>query len=58
MDIIQSYDFNGKTVLITGASDGLGKQCARCLSNRNARIILASRRIDKLNNLSVNLGYL
>ena len=40
----QYYDFKNKTVLITGASSGLGAQCARCLSDAGARVILAARR--------------
>ena len=52
----QPSDFNGKTVLITGASSGLGEQFSRCLSNRGARVLLASRRIDKLNELSKKMG--
>ena len=56
MSLTQLYDFHGKTALITGASGGLGEQFARCLSIRGARVILASRRIDKLNDLAEELG--
>ncbi len=52
------YDFNltGKTALITGASSGLGEQFARCLSSAGARVILAARRVEKLNALAAELG--
>lgn len=48
---MHQYDLSGKTALITGASSGLGEQFARCLSLAKARVILAARRIDKLNAL-------
>jgi NAD(P)-dependent dehydrogenase (short-subunit alcohol dehydrogenase family) len=56
MSLTQHYDFHGKTALITGASGGLGEQFARCLHARGARVLLASRREDKLKNLSDELG--
>lgn len=56
MSLTQLYDFRGKTALITGASGGLGEQFARCLHARGARVILASRRLDKLKDLCSELG--
>jgi NADP-dependent 3-hydroxy acid dehydrogenase YdfG len=56
MSLTQLYDFHGKTALITGASGGLGEQFARCLHARGARVLLASRRDDKLKVLSNELG--
>jgi NAD(P)-dependent dehydrogenase (short-subunit alcohol dehydrogenase family) len=50
------FDLHGKTALITGASSGLGEQFARCLSGAGARVILAARRIDKLNTLADELN--
>ncbi|MGX7024366.1 SDR family NAD(P)-dependent oxidoreductase [Vagococcus hydrophili] len=38
----------GKTVLITGASSGLGEQIAYEASKAGARVVLCARRIDKL----------
>ena len=52
---MQLFDLNGKTSLITGASSGLGEQFARCLSGAGARVILAARSIDKLNDLAAEL---
>ncbi|KAL0099476.1 hypothetical protein PUN28_020182 [Cardiocondyla obscurior] len=40
---------DGKTVIITGASDGLGKETARDLYARGARVILACRNMEKTN---------
>ncbi|HJK86153.1 MAG TPA: SDR family oxidoreductase [Candidatus Megaira endosymbiont of Nemacystus decipiens] len=56
MRLKQLYDFHGKTALITGASGGLGEQFARCLHARGARVILASRRLKSLQDLSDELG--
>jgi NAD(P)-dependent dehydrogenase (short-subunit alcohol dehydrogenase family) len=53
---MQIFNLKGKTALITGASSGLGEQFARCLSGAGARVLLAARRIDKLNDLADELN--
>lgn len=42
------YDLSGKTVLVTGASSGLGIHFARVLAIAGAEVILAARRLDRL----------
>lgn len=42
------FDFNGKRVLITGASKGLGKAAAIAFENAGAKLALVSRSGDKL----------
>ena len=42
------YRFDGKTVLVTGASSGLGKAVAIMMAERGARVIIAARRAVKL----------
>jgi NADPH:quinone reductase-like Zn-dependent oxidoreductase len=49
------FNLKGKTVIITGASQGLGKQFAHILNRAGARVILASRNIDTLNVFSKKL---
>lgn len=43
-----SFDLNGKTILITGASSGFGAHFALVLAKAGAELILAARRTDKL----------
>ena len=48
-------DFKNKTVLITGASSGIGKQTAIEFAKLGANIILVARRKEKLNELAKEL---
>ncbi len=42
----------GKTVLVTGASSGLGKHFSGLLSSAGARLVVASRNVEKLEKVS------
>ncbi len=46
---------NKKTVLITGASSGIGKACAEKFAEGGFRIIITARRQEKLETLAKNL---
>lgn len=48
-------DVKEKVVLITGASEGIGAATARLLAARGAKVAIAARSIDKLNELSGEL---
>lgn len=41
-------NIEGKVVVITGASSGLGEASARLLSRQGARVVLGARRVDRL----------
>lgn len=41
-------DFQHKRVIITGASSGIGAELARQLAAQNTRLVLAARRVDRL----------
>lgn len=46
---------NGKTVLITGANTGIGKETAVDLARRGARVILACRDMDRANKAAAEI---
>ncbi len=43
-----TLEFSGKTIVITGASDGIGAELARQLAPAKPRLVLAARRADAL----------
>ena len=49
---MELFDLSGKTALITGASGGLGESFARALAGAGARVVLAARRLEKLEALA------
>ncbi|NGZ73776.1 SDR family oxidoreductase [Saccharibacillus alkalitolerans] len=45
----------GKVVLITGASSGIGEATARLLAGRGAKVVLGARRTERLETLSAEI---
>jgi len=48
MTFADSFRLDGQTALVTGASSGLGRHFALTLAGAGARVALAARRIDRL----------
>lgn len=46
-----SFDLKGRTVLVTGASAGIGKRFSQVLAASGASVVLAARRTELLNKL-------
>lgn len=49
-------NLSGKTIILTGASQGLGAVMARALAQEGANLALAARSADKLSELAAELG--
>jgi len=47
-------NIDGKVVVITGASSGLGEATARSLSAQGASVVLGARRLNLLESLAAN----
>lgn len=52
----QSHALAGKRVLVTGASSGLGQHFAKVLAAHGAQLVLAARRVDRLQSFAATLG--
>jgi NADP-dependent 3-hydroxy acid dehydrogenase YdfG len=52
-----SDSIQGKVVVITGASSGLGEATARHLASRGAKVVLGARRTDKLQAISEGIKH-
>ena len=51
-----SNDIQGKVVVITGASSGLGEATARFLHAQGARVVLGARRVERIKSLADELS--
>jgi NAD(P)-dependent dehydrogenase (short-subunit alcohol dehydrogenase family) len=52
----EMQDFNGKAVVITGGATGIGFALADQFAKRGARIVIAARRRERLNEAAANLA--
>ena len=49
-------NIEGKVVVITGASSGIGEATARLLAAKGARVVLGARRTDRLERIAKEIG--
>ena len=47
-DMFNPFSLEGKTILITGASSGIGRQCAIDCSKMGAKVVLVARNQERL----------
>jgi short-subunit dehydrogenase len=52
---IMASSLQGKVVLITGASSGFGENAARLFAKEGCKVVLASRRLERLQTLAANI---
>jgi NAD(P)-dependent dehydrogenase (short-subunit alcohol dehydrogenase family) len=50
------HDLTGKTALVTGASRGIGEDCARALDGAGARVVLSGRTVSDLERVAADLA--
>jgi hypothetical protein len=52
---VEPFRLDGSVVVVTGASSGIGAQCARAVSRAGARVVVVARRADRLQKLAESL---
>ena len=53
---LDAFRLDGRVAIVTGASSGLGERFARVLDAAGARVVLAARRLDRLETLAADLA--
>jgi NAD(P)-dependent dehydrogenase (short-subunit alcohol dehydrogenase family) len=56
IDLDHLFRLDGRVAIVTGASGGLGERFARVLHAAGAEVVLAARRLDRLEAVSAELG--
>ena len=56
IDPLSSFRLDGKVVIVTGASSGLGARFARVCDAAGASLVLAARRLERLESLANGLS--
>ncbi|MFJ4373250.1 SDR family NAD(P)-dependent oxidoreductase [Pseudomonas japonica] len=56
-EIAEQFSLAGRTVLVTGASSGIGAHLARVAGRAGARVILAARRVERLQQVAEDIEW-
>jgi NAD(P)-dependent dehydrogenase (short-subunit alcohol dehydrogenase family) len=54
--VSSQFDLSGKTALVTGASSGLGVAFAKALAGAGGNVVLAARRVDRLEAVAAEIA--
>jgi NAD(P)-dependent dehydrogenase (short-subunit alcohol dehydrogenase family) len=55
LDPLAAFRLDGRVAIVTGASSGLGARFARVLDGAGARVVLAARRVERLESIAGEL---
>lgn len=56
-DFAEQFSLAGRTVLVTGASSGIGAHLARLAGRAGARVVLAARRVERLEQVAKDIQW-
>src|SRR6195952_3154996 len=56
LHVLSPFRLDGRVAIVTGASAGLGERFARVLHAAGASVVVAARRLDRLEALAAELG--
>jgi NAD(P)-dependent dehydrogenase (short-subunit alcohol dehydrogenase family) len=56
-DFAQNFSLADRTVLVTGASSGIGAHLARVAARAGARVVLAARRVERLEKVAKDIEW-
>ncbi|MNF72617.1 Gluconate 5-dehydrogenase [compost metagenome] len=56
-DFAKQFSLAGRTVLVTGASSGIGAHLARLAGRAGARVVLAARRVERLEQIAQDIEF-